>query len=127
MTLARKRLANSGIADEHNAGALVQEVQIQQAHNPILRFHAALVVFEVEAVDGVLGMQPRQTEAAFDGAAVASVQFDIGERLQGLGETQVFTRRVGDYLIELPAHRRQAELIQFQMQGGHKIPFGPAR
>lgn len=125
--LSQERLANTGIADEHNAGAFVQEVQIQQAHNPILRFHAALVVFEVEAIDGVLGMQPRQAEAAFDGAAVASIQFDIGERFQGLGETQVLTRRVGYYLIELPAHRRQAELIQFQMQGAHKIPFGTAR
>ena len=48
------------------------------------------------------------------------------ERLQCLCEAQVLNRGVGDHLIELFAHRRQAELIQFQFQGGHKSPFGIA-
>ena len=40
-------------------------------------------MFEVEAVDGVLRLQAGQTEAAFDGAAVARFQFQVGERFQG--------------------------------------------
>jgi hypothetical protein len=91
-----------------------------------LRFHAALVVLEVEAVDGVLAMQAGHAEAAFDGAAVAGVEFEIGERFQCLREAQVLSRGVGDHLIELLAHRGQTELIQFQMQRGHTVPFGIA-
>jgi hypothetical protein len=36
----------------------LKELQIQQTDDPILCLHAALVMFEVEAVDGVLGVQP---------------------------------------------------------------------
>ena len=104
----------------------MKELQIEQAHDAILRFHAALVVLEVEAVDGVLGMQAGHAETALDGAAVARVEFEIGERFQCLREAQVLSRGVGDHLIELLAHRGQAELIQFQMQRGHRIPFGIA-
>ncbi len=35
--------------------------------------------------------QAGQPEAAFDGPAVAQLQFEVGERLQRLRETQVFT------------------------------------
>ena len=111
---------------KHDAGALLEELQIEQAHDAVLRLHAALVVFEVEAVDGVLGMQAGHAEASLDGAAVARVQFQIGERFQCLREAQILSRGVGDHLVELLAHRRQAELVQFQMQGGHRIPFGIA-
>ena len=82
----------------------------------VFRLHAALVVFEVEAVDRVLRMQPRQTEAAFDGTAVAGFQFQIGERFQRLREAEILGRGISDRLIQLAAHRRQAELVQFLMQ-----------
>ncbi len=75
-------LAHTGVADEHDAGALVEKLQVEQAHDAVLRFHATLVVLEVETVDGVLGMQAGHAEAAFDGAAVARVEFEIGERFQ---------------------------------------------
>lgn len=74
------------------------------------------MVLEVEAVDGVLGMQAGHAETAFDGAAVARVEFEIGERFQCLCEAQVLSRGVGDHLIELLAHRGQTELVQFQLQ-----------
>ena len=73
-------------------------------------------MFEKEAVDGVLGVQPRHAEAAFDRTGIAGVKFEIGERFQRLSESQILTRCVGDYLIELPAHRRQTELTEFQMK-----------
>jgi len=83
-------------------------------------------MLEVEAVDGMLGMQAGHAEASLDGAAVARVQFQIGERFQCLREAQVLSRGVGDHLVELLAHRRQAELVQFHMEGSHKSPFGIA-
>jgi hypothetical protein len=42
------------------------------------------VVLEVEAVDGVLGVQPRETKAALDGTAIARLQFQVRQGLQGL-------------------------------------------
>jgi len=47
----------------------------------------------------------------------------LARKFQRLREAQILTRRVGDHLIEVPAHGRQAELIQFQMKGRHEIPF----
>jgi len=76
-------------------------------------------MFELEAVDRMLGMQPRHAKAPFDRAAVARVEFEVGERLQRLREAHILTGRIGDHLIELAAHRRQTELIEFQMERGH--------
>ena len=56
--LGQEGLADTRISNEHDAGALVKELQIKQADDPILRLHAALVMFEVEAVDGMLTVQP---------------------------------------------------------------------
>ena len=50
----------------------------------------------------------------------------IQQDLQRLGEAEVFGGRLRDRLIQLAAHRRQAELIQFQMKGGHEVPFEAA-
>ena len=40
-----------------------------------------------------------------------------------LQKTQIPSRRVGDHLIELPAHGCQAELVQLLVKGAHEIPF----
>src|ERR1022692_2192445 len=76
--LSQEGLPNAGIADEHDAGALVDELQIEQADDAVLRFHAAFVVLEVEAVDGVLGMKAGHAKTTIDSAAVARVEFEIG-------------------------------------------------
>ena len=122
----QKGLPDAGVADEHNAGALFEELQIEQAHDPILGIRTTLVVFEVEAVDGVLGMEARHPETSFDGSTVASFQFHVGESFQSLQKTQIPSRRISDHLIELPAHGCQAELIQLLVKSGHEIPFGIA-
>jgi len=70
-------------------------------------------MFEVEAVDGVARLQTGQAEAALNGILVARFQFQIRERFQSLRKAQVFGRRVARDLIELAAHRRQRQLIQF--------------
>ena len=96
---------------------LCEEVQIQQAQDArLFSSHAALVVLEVEAVDGVLGMQAGEAETALDGAAVARFQFQVGERFQCLREAEVLVGGVRERLIELAAHRGQAELVQFLVE-----------
>ena len=119
-------VAGSGLPMRHELVPLGRNSRSSRRRMRCFELHAALVVFEVEAVDGVLGVQPREAKAAFDGATVAGVQFQVGERLQGLREARDSYSRVRDHLIQLAAHRRQAELIQFQMEGGHGIPFGNA-
>jgi len=77
MILARKVLSHAGIADKDCSISLGNELQIEQSQDTRLQIHAALVVFELEAVDGMLGVQARETEAALNGAAVAGFQLEI--------------------------------------------------
>ena len=74
----------------------------------------------------VARVQSRQAKAAFDGAAVAGVEFPVGERFQGLREAEVLIGGVGDHLVEFLAHGRQRELVQLQVQWSHESPFGIA-
>jgi hypothetical protein len=82
------------------------------------------VVFEMKAVDGVLLMQTRETEAAFDGTAAARLQFAVNQRFQSFSEAVVFGDGVSDRLIQLTDHRGQTELVEFLMQSVHGTPFG---
>jgi hypothetical protein len=100
-----------------------KSIEIQQAQDARFDLHAALVVFEVEAIDGAAGMQARHAEPAFDGPIRARLQFEIGEHLQSRRETEIPGGDISDDLIELPAHGRQAQLIQFRLQRGHEFPF----
>jgi hypothetical protein len=98
---------------DDDAGSLAKEVQIQHAQDAILHLHAALVVLEMKAVDGVLCVESRQTEAALDGSMIARIQFEIEQAFQCLGKAKVLGRCLRDGLIQLAAHRRQTELVQF--------------
>jgi len=71
----------------------------------------------------VARLQARQAEAALNGILVAGFQFQVRERFQSLRKAQVLGRRVASDLIELAAHRRQRQLIEFLVQQGHAIPF----
>ena len=62
------------------------------------------------------GMQTREAEAAFDGAAVAGFQFEIHQRFKSLGEAEVSGGGVSYRLIQLVAHRGQAQLVQFLLK-----------
>jgi hypothetical protein len=73
----------------------------------------------MKAVDGVLLMQTRETEAAFDGTAAARLQFAVNQRFQSFSEAVVFGDGVSDRLIQLTDHRGQAELVEFLMQSVH--------
>jgi hypothetical protein len=47
---------------------------IQEVQDAVLQIQAALVMLELEAVDGVLSLQAGEAEAALDGAGIAGFQ-----------------------------------------------------
>jgi hypothetical protein len=85
--LGQERLANTGISNEDDAGAFVQKLQVQQAGHAGLDFHSTLVMFEVEAIDGVARLQTGQAEAAFDGVVIAGFKLQVRQRFQRLRKT----------------------------------------
>ena len=114
--LGQVGFAYAGIADEAHAGAVVQEVEIEQAKDASLELEARLVMVKVEAVDGRLTLQAGELEATFDRALVAGFEFAIDERFQGLGKAEVFGGGVSQHLIQMEAHGRQIQLLQFLLQ-----------
>ena len=50
--------AHAGIADETDAGAVVQEVQIEQAKDASLELESGFVMVKVKAVDSPRGFIP---------------------------------------------------------------------
>ena len=105
----------AGIPNQDDTGSFGEKLKIQQAQDARLELHAALMVFEVEAVNGVSRMQPRQAEAAFDGTVVTRLQFKVCQAFQCLYEAEIPGGGISNDLIELAAHRCQAELIQFRL------------
>ena len=73
-------------------------------------------MIKVEAIDGGFALQARELEAAFDGVLATDFELAIDERFQGLGETEVFGGGVSQHLIQMEAHGRQIQLIQFLLQ-----------
>ncbi len=102
--LGQQRFADTGITNEDDAGAFVDKLEVQQACHAGLDLHAALVMFEVEAVNGVARLQTGQAEAALDRVLVAGFQLQFSQRFQSLRKTPVVGRRVAGDLIELTAH-----------------------
>ena len=71
---------------------------------------------EVEAVDRRLALQARELEATFDGTLATGLEFAIKECFQGLGEAEIPGGSVSQHLIQMEAHGRQVQLIQFLLQ-----------
>ena len=115
MIFARKVLPTPGIADDDDVGALLEKLQIHQSQDAAFQLGSTLMMTELEAVDRGAGAETGETKAALDGTAVSGFQFAIGERFQGSCETEVFGGGISQNLIQLLAHRREAELIQFLM------------
>ena len=114
--LGQVGFAYAGVTDETHAGAITQEVEIEQTKDAGLELEARLVMVKVEAVDGRLALQAREFEAAFDGTLVTSFELAIEECFQGLGEAEIPGGGVSQHRIQLLAHRRQVQLIQFLLQ-----------
>ena len=106
-----KGLAHPGVADEHKVRTLLQKREIEQTQNAVLRLDTALVMVEVEGVDGGLSLQTRQFEAPFDGASVAGIQFHIGEQFDSSRDAEIACGGVSDYRLDLAAHRLQVQLL----------------
>ena len=79
-------------------------------------------MLKMEAVNTGLRLQARAFEAAFNGAVVAGLQFHIGKPFQSGGHAEVLGGSFREGRLQLAAHRRQAQLIQFLWQS-HRVPF----
>lgn len=69
-----------------------------------------------EAIDRRHAVQAGKLEAAFDGTLVTGLELAIDERLQGLRKAEIFGGGVSQHLIQMEAHGRQVQLIQFLLQ-----------
>ena len=77
---------------------------------------------KVKGINGGLRLQTRAFETAFNGTAVAGLQFHIGEPFQRGGHAEVSGGGLRDRRLQLAAHRGQAQLVQF-LGERHHIPF----
>ena len=77
---------------------------------------------KVEGVNAGLRLQARAFETAFNGAVVAGLQFQVGKPFQRGGHAEVLSGGLSDRRLQLAAHRRQVQLIQF-LGESHRIPF----
>jgi hypothetical protein len=116
-------LSHAGVADQYKVRPLLQKREIEQTQDAVLRLNTALVMVEVESVNGSLRLKTRQLEAALDGAAVAGIQFHIGEHLDRGGDAEVARGCLSDRRLDLAAHRPQVQLLQFLFECGHRVPF----
>jgi putative salt-induced outer membrane protein YdiY len=71
---------------------------------------------EVKAIDGGFALQAGELEATFDGTLVTGLEFTIDQRFQGLRQAEVLSGGVGQHLIQMKAHRRQIQLIEFLLE-----------
>lgn len=114
--LGQVGFAYAGIADETHAGAVMQEVEIEQTKDAGLELEARLVMVKGEGIDRRHAVQAGKLEAAFDGTLVTGLELAIDERFQGLGKAEIFGGGISQHLIQLLAHDRQVQLIQFLLQ-----------
>ena len=121
MIFGQHGFAHTRIADKDQIGAFEQEVQVQQFQDSQFGLLAGFMMGEIERVDGVLRLQARHLHPPFDRAAAASLQFQIGQPLQGGRQAKILVGRVSDGLIQMTAHRRQAELFEFLGECNHRV------
>jgi len=81
------------------------------------------VVMEVKGIDAGLRLKTRAFESALDGAALARFQFHVGEQFERGRDAEISGGSVSDGCFRLPAHRFQVQLLQFQFERSHRIPF----
>ena len=74
--LGEEGFAHAGIADK-DRWFLWRETPDRAAAECGFQIEAALVVFEVKAVDGVLRVQAREAEPPFNRTAVAAFEFEV--------------------------------------------------
>ena len=73
-------------------------------------------MIKVEAIDGGFALQAGKLEAAFDSVLVTDFELAIDERFQSLGKAEVFGGGVSQHLIQMEAHGRQIQLLEFLLE-----------
>ena len=121
--LREERFANTGIANDDDAGAVADEVEIHQTKEAVLHLQTALVVIELETVDGMTDAQMREAKAPLNGTGVAGFEFAVDERFQRGREAEILSGSFTQKLVQVPAHRRQCQLIEFLLEKVHRTPF----
>jgi len=126
--LGQEGFAHPGIADDHDAGALLQKVEVEQVEDAVLGLQARFVMGEVKLVEGGSGGKPGELEATLDSTAVAGFQLQVGQALQSGGKAKILGGGLTADRLQGLSHSRQAQLAQFFFQGhGQETPFGLAR
>ena len=69
-----------------------------------------------EAIDRRHALQAGKLEAAFDGTLVTGLELAIDECFESLGKAEILGGGVSQHLIQMEAHGRQIQLIQFLLQ-----------
>ena len=123
--VSQKGLAHAGIADDHDASALLEEVEIEQPEDAVPGLLPGFVMGEVELVEGRLSGKMRKFEAALDDALAASFQFEVSQPFQGRGEAKILIRRLSRHHFQVLSHGGQGQLVEFLFQGHRQTPFGP--
>jgi len=70
-------------------------------------------VIELKTIDGATHADACRTETPFDGAGSAGIEFQIGQRFEGSGKTEILRRSFSQDLIQIPAHGCQSQASQF--------------
>ena len=71
---------------------------------------------EVEAIDGVLGLQTRESEAAVDRAGVTCFELAVQQSFESFRGAEILAGRISQGLVQMLAHGRQVQLIQFLLE-----------
>lgn len=121
--LRQVSLAGPRIPDEDHVGAILEEVQFEKPDDASLALHPGLVVLKVKGIDGGLGMEAGEVEAALHGTTVTGLQLEIDQALQGRGETKVLGGRLLQGRLQVLAQSRELQLFEFLFQSSHRSPF----
>jgi len=114
---------NTGIANDDNAGAVADKVEIHKAKDAILHLHTTLVVIELETVDGMTDAQMGEAKATLNGTSIPGFELAIDERFQSGRQAEILSGSFTQELIQVPAHRRQCQVIEFLLERVHRTPF----
>src|SRR5690349_18057733 len=75
-----KRFPDTGVTDDDDVGAMVDEVEIHEVKDAALHLKTAFVMVELKAIDRATRTDTCRAETPLDSAGAASVQFHIHER-----------------------------------------------
>lgn len=115
--------SDAGIADDHDTGAVANEVEIHEAKDAVFHLQTAFVMIELETVDGGACAEMGKAKPPFNRATIPGFEFTIDEGFQGSRQTEILSGSLTEELIQVPAHRRECQLIELLLERVHRTPF----